>query len=190
MYKISPTIINFLTASMKKRKTNFYLNHAQGSTVYQNINIKCGIILGDSLSPLLFCLALVPLSYELNNTGYGHNIYEEKINHLFSMDDLKLYGKNDYELEGLLRTVKKFSDDIGMTFGLDKCTRGTFIRGKLKSTSSTVLDIDTKIKELDQEETYKYFGIEENDGIQHGKMTEKTTKECYRGVRAVNAKNK
>ena len=48
---------------------------------------------------------------------------EEKINHLFYMDDLKLYGKNDKELDGLLRTVKKFSDDIGMEFGLDKCAR-------------------------------------------------------------------
>ena len=111
------------------------------------------------------------------------------------MDDLKLYGKNDSELEGLLRTVKTFSDDIGMTFGLDKCAKATFIRGKLKSTSSIVLDIDTKIKELDQEETYKYLGIEEGDGIQHGKLKEKIRKECYRRVRAVlkselNAKNK
>ena len=144
MYKISPTIFNFLTVSMKKWKTNLYLNHAQGSTVCENINIKCGMFRADSLSPLLFCLALVPLSYELNNTGYGYNIYEEKINHLFYMDDLKLYGKNDYELEGLLRTVKGFSDDIGMTLGLHKCAKATFIREKLKSTSSIVLDIDEK----------------------------------------------
>ena len=82
----------------------------------------------------------------------------------------------DYELEGLLRTVKTFSDDIGMTFGLDKYAKATFIRGKLKSTSSIVLDIDTKIKELDQEETYKYLGIEECDGIQHGKKKEKIRK--------------
>ena len=96
------------------------------------------------------------------------------------MDDLKLYGKNDYELEGPLRTVKTFSDDIGMAFGLDKCSKATFIRGKLKSTSSIVLDIDTKIKDLDQEETYKYLGLEQGDGIQHGKTKEKIRKECCR----------
>ena len=62
------------------------------------------------------------------------------------MDDLKLHGKKDYELEGLLRTVKTFSDDIGMTFGLEKCAKATFIKGKLKSTSSVVLDIDTKLR--------------------------------------------
>ena len=92
------------------------------------------------------------------------------------MDDLKLYGKNDYEFDGLLKTVKTSSDDIGMTFGLDKCIKATFIRGKLKYTSSIVLDTDTKIKELDQEETYKYLGIEEGDGIRHGKMKERTKK--------------
>ena len=47
-------------------------------------------------------------------------------------------AKNDYELEGLLKTVKAFSDDIGITFGLDKCAKATFIRGKLRSTSSIV----------------------------------------------------
>ena len=69
------------------------------------------------------------------------------------MDDLKLCGKNDYELEGLLRTVKTFSNEIGMTFGLDNCAKATFNRGKLKSTSSIVLDVDMKIRELNQEKT-------------------------------------
>ena len=41
--------------------------------------------------------------------------------------------------------------------------------GKLKYTSSIVLDTDMKTKELDLKETHKYLDIEE-DGIQHGKM--------------------
>ena len=49
MIKIIAIII-IITVSMKKWKTNLYLNHAQGS---ENINIKCGIFQGDSLSPLL-----------------------------------------------------------------------------------------------------------------------------------------
>ena len=95
------------------------------------------------------------------------------------MHDLKLHGKNDYELDRLLKTLKTYSDDIGMIFGLDKCAKATFIRGKLKYTSSIVLDTDTKVMELDQEERCKYLGIEESDGIQHRKMKEKIGKECY-----------
>ena len=71
--------MNFLTTSMKKWKTN---NHSQGNTICKNIKIKCGIFQGDSLSLLLFCLALMPPSNEVNNAGYGYNIYREKINHL------------------------------------------------------------------------------------------------------------
>ena len=37
------------------------------------------------------------------------------------MDDLKLYASNDNELEELIKTVKVFSDNIGMQFRLEKC---------------------------------------------------------------------
>ena len=114
---------------------------------------------------------LTPLSYELNDTGYGYKIGEEKINHLFYVDDLKLYGKNDKELDGLLCSVKKFSDDIGMRFGLDKCAKTTFIWGRLTSTSEMKLNEVTSIRELDQEETYKYLGTDKGDGIQHAKTS-------------------
>ena len=69
------------------------------------------------------------------------------------MDDLKLYGKKNKELDGLLCTVKKFSDDIGMEFGLYKCAKTTFIRGRLTSTSEIKLNEDTSIRELHQGET-------------------------------------
>ena len=68
---------------------------------------------------------------------------EKKINHLFYMDDLKLYAQNDGELEGLLKTVKAFSDDIGMEFGLDKCAKATFKRGKLVTSENIELNDDT-----------------------------------------------
>ena len=44
------------------------------------------------------------------------------------MDDLKLFAKNDQQLQGILNIVKQFSDNIWMEFGLDKCTKVTFIR--------------------------------------------------------------
>ena len=44
------------------------------------------------------------------------------------MDDLKLFTKDDNDLEGLLQTVKKICDDTGMSFGLDKFAKATFKR--------------------------------------------------------------
>ena len=82
------------------------------------------------------------------------------------MDDLKFYVKNDKELECLHSTVKQFSDDIGMAFALDKCAKATFRKSKLTRTTANVLDIDTTIRELDQDETYKYLEIDKGNGIQ------------------------
>ena len=63
--------------------------------------------------------------------------------------------------------------------------QSNFQKGKLTETSSIKLDINTTIKELEQEESYKYLGINEGDGIQHSQMKEKIRKEYYRRVRLV-----
>ena len=103
------------------------------------------------------------------------------------MDDLKLFAKYDHELEELLQTVKKFSDDVGMKFELEKFAKVTFIKGRFGKSRSIELDNRKKIrKELEQEEeAYKYLGVNESNGIQHATMKEKIRKECYRRVRAV-----
>ena len=37
------------------------------------------------------------------------------------MDDLKLFGKSHDQIDSLVQTVFRFSEDIGMEFGLKKC---------------------------------------------------------------------
>jgi len=107
IYKISPILIQFLTQNMRQWSTTLVLNHTEGQLKSRPLNINSGIFQGDSLSPLLFCVALAPLSSLLNETGYGYNTRSgEKINHLFYMDDLKTYAKNDKEQTGILHTVK------------------------------------------------------------------------------------
>ena len=83
---------------------------------------------------------------------------------------------NDKELDRILCTVNKFSDDIGMEFDLDQCPKATFITGRLTSTIELKLNEETSIRELDQEETYKYLVIYEGDGIQHAKLKKRSTK--------------
>ena len=46
------------------------------------------------------------------------------------MNELKLYAKNDKELEGLLSILKQFGYDMGMEFGLNKCPKATLRKGK------------------------------------------------------------
>ena len=60
----------------------------------------------------------------LNSTGYWYKVVYEvggkKISHWFYMDDRKTYVINVNQQEGLLKTIKTFSDDICMQFSLAK----------------------------------------------------------------------
>ena len=66
LFKVSPKVVGFLKHNMKNWKTQLILTHESGTLMSDNINIKRGIFQGDSLSPLLFCISLIPLSLELN----------------------------------------------------------------------------------------------------------------------------
>ena len=171
---------------MSQWKSYMTLVHKGGVLETEQIRIKRGIFQGDSLSPLLFTMSLNPLSKELQKTGYGYQLDEQtKINHLFYVDDLKLYGTSDNQLTGLINTVKNVSDDIKMEFGLDKCAKASFKRGKKVSAKGIPLNDNQVIKDLDQAETYKYLGMEEGEGVQHHKMKVKIRKEYKRRIKLV-----
>ena len=55
------------------------------------------------------------------------------------MDDLKTYAKNRNELESMMNTVRIFSGDIGMQFGLDKCAILLMKRGKIEARSGDMI---------------------------------------------------
>jgi hypothetical protein len=66
------------------------------------------------------------------------------------MDVLKLIAKSEEELQRQIQTVKTFSDDIHMEFGLEKCAKITFKRGKLISSQNLVIYNNREIQELEQ----------------------------------------
>jgi hypothetical protein len=71
------------------------------------------------------------------------------------MDDLKLIAESEEELQKQIQTVKIFSNDIQMEFGLEKCAKMTLKRGKLIQSQNLVIDINREIQELEQRKTYK-----------------------------------
>ena len=151
LFEVFPRVIGFLKRNMKKWKTQLTLTHESDILMSDNIDIKRGIFQGDSLSPLLFSISLIPLSLELNSSGYRYKIRTEHITHLFYMDDLKLYAKDDSELEELLGIVKRFSNDIGTELGLSKCITATFKKSKLEKSDHVRPDEEPMIKDLEQE---------------------------------------
>lgn len=89
----------------------------------------------------------------------------------------KLFAKHDDNLEGLLQTVKNFSNDIGIKFGLDKCVKATLEAGGLIKSTLIKLENNT-IKELQQEEVYEYLGVSKTNGVQHATLKKKIRNEC------------
>ena len=53
--------------------------------------------------------------------GYSFQKGKRNLNHLLFIDNLKLYGSNQNEINSLVRTVKIVTKDIGMIFGIDNC---------------------------------------------------------------------
>ena len=116
IFRIADNIVSFLEKSMTLWQTVVLLNQ----DIIGIISIKCGIFQGDPLSPLLFIICLIPLSSLLSSNKFGFKIENDIINHLLYMDDLKLYGKSEKEIDALVNTVRISSEDIDMNFGLKK----------------------------------------------------------------------
>ena len=193
LYKVEDSLRTFLKHQMTKWRTSITLNHANGEITIPDVKIQRGIFQGDSLSPLLFCLAIDPLSKVLKqqNIGYdlgqvrGRNKKKEVINHLLFMDDLKLFADSDPNLNKLIQIVHKFSADIGMDFGLDKCAKCTLKKGKKAATENFQLENGTSIADLREDSSYKYLGIEENAGIEHKLMRDKITTQYFKRLKAI-----
>ena len=97
---------------------------------------------------------------------------EEKINHLMYMDDIKLFAKNEKELETIIHAVRIYSQDIGMEFGIEKCAMFVMKSGKRHLMDGMELPNQDKIRTLVENETYKYLGILKADTIKWKWKTE------------------
>ena len=102
--------------SMEKCK----LMLCSGNSELGEVEIKPGSFYGDSLFSLVFILALIPLSLILRKAKIAFEFSEskEKINHILFMDDLKLHSRIEKGLDSLVQTVRGFSEDMEMEFGI------------------------------------------------------------------------
>ena len=101
------------------------------------------------------------------------------------MDDLKLYAKTEKELDSLIQTVRVFSADIGMEFGIDECAMLVVKRGSVQRTEGVKLPDEQTIKGFNEGDTYKYLGILHADKVKCAEMKDKVKTEYTRRVRKI-----
>ena len=101
------------------------------------------------------------------------------------MDDIKLFAKNEKELETLIHTPRIYSQDIGIEFGIEKCAMLVMKSGKRHRTDGIELPNQDKIRTLGENDAYKYLGILEADTIKQVEMKDIIQKEYLRRTRKI-----
>ena len=85
---VATNIGRFLGKAMGMWKTTLTINN----DAIGDVQIRRDIFQGDSLSPILFIMALIPLSIILRNCQDGYRIGGMNVSHSLYMDDLKIYA--------------------------------------------------------------------------------------------------
>ena len=101
------------------------------------------------------------------------------------MDDLKLYSRCEKGSYSLVQTVRVFSEDMEMEFGVEKCAMLLMEKGKIVKSVGIELPNVKVIKSLQEGKSYKYLGILAEDKFLEEKMKLKLSKEYVRRLRKV-----
>ncbi|KAK6743469.1 hypothetical protein RB195_010621 [Necator americanus] len=139
----------------------------------RRLRIRNGLMQGDSLSPLLFCLAIGPVSSWIRKeiepyqtrTGIGHRsdgVLEA--GHILYMDDLKVYSPSWEDMVKARYGIQRMFGSLGLELNARKCATRS-----LNCAIAGTAQLDT-IPILGASEFYKYLGAEQNSLICLGEL--------------------
>ena len=148
IYGAEENPIRFLKNTMPNWKTIL----TSSGTRLAEVNIRIGIFQGDSLIPLLFIVAIIPMTRVLKIKEVGYQLKKggSRINNLMFMDDIKLFGRGSKEMDTLVQTVRIVSGDIRMEFGIEKCALVNIQRGKVTRTEGIQLPDGNNTADIDE----------------------------------------
>ena len=183
IFRVNVKVRAFLAREMMKWRTELM----SGGEVLGKVRIRRGIFQGDALSPMLFIMAMIPISSILNRMKKGYELKKgnDKVSNLLYMDDLKLYSKTEEAMQSMTNTLQMVSKDIGMEFGMEKCARVSMKRGKLKTSGDLLLSDSEGMKEVDDGKGYKYLGILQSDTIKKTEAKDVVEREYFRRIRLI-----
>jgi hypothetical protein len=100
------------------------------------------------------------------------------------MDDIKLYASKKNRILSLLTIIENFSNDIGISFGIDKCKTQSICRGHYENLEYITQEEEI-IKNLNKGEFDKYLGINQSNYIQHLIIKENLEKQFYLRIKSL-----
>ena len=72
---------------------------------------------------------MIPLTLVLRKSTTSYDLAKDLRLNIFLMDELKLFGKSEDQIDSLVQTVQLLSEDIRMAFVLKKCSMLSSDRG-------------------------------------------------------------
>uniref|UniRef100_A0A0N4ZL55 Reverse transcriptase domain-containing protein n=1 Tax=Parastrongyloides trichosuri TaxID=131310 RepID=A0A0N4ZL55_PARTI len=167
---IDKRLLDIIFTSMKH--WSFKINSSKSKTW---IKLHKGIYQGDSMSPTLFILSILPLSHILNKEATIALSPNIKLNHIKFYDDIKLFAKTPEHLSTLVSRVEKFGEEIGLLTNAKKCAYTIDNKENNISTDEMAYSDYNELKA-----TYKYLGIEED---QYGSNTKENINKLYESLK-------
>ena len=67
-------------------------------------------------------MCMIPLTLVLRKSTTGYDLEKDLRLNIFLMDELKLFGKSEDQIDSLVQTIQLPSEDIRMEILLKKCS--------------------------------------------------------------------
>ena len=100
--------------------------------------------------------------------------------HCLFMDDLKTYHKSSAKVTTFTNRLEDMFSDIGLDWGIQKCTTIHIKGGKLENTENQPLTSGSQIPVLGEEDHYKFLGK-----LQNIKQLDQASQEYLRRLAAI-----
>ena len=162
--KVNSRIRRLLNSMMGKWTVKYEAQTETGLRRSKPLKVRNGVLQGDTLSPLIFCLSISGIADALNRqipmyetaTSAGNTGNTLKLNHILYVDDGKLLARNQSDLEKAIKLVDVESRAIGLRLNADKCAIAVFGDG-----NRSAVQAQHAIPTVGIESAYKYLGIEQ-----------------------------
>ena len=154
------------------------------------INIMCGFLQDDNYSPVGFCISKIPVCNQLQESKgccMGKpGKRDVKGTHSLFVDDLKVYQENHKTLKDVNEMIVQASNDTSACYGVAKCAEVVFERGKMvKGEGLQVLNERMRTIDPDENEIYKFLGVEQADGIKKKEVYNRVKEEISRRMNII-----